>query len=163
MLIDFKAKINCLAEAKVLIKQLLPDRLDDFVRLYEKPKSRKKIDFESHLVGKAAQKDIVLRNQSLVPAHFTIEKINDDGKDDSFNLSSLQGVVPPNAAFSITAKFVPTVVGLVSCTAFKIRTVGGNELQFSCVGCANGFNVYLSNRSVHWYVSARINPCSKSV
>ncbi len=38
------------SEAKVLIKQLLPDRLDDFTRYYEKPKPRKDIDFESYRI-----------------------------------------------------------------------------------------------------------------
>ena len=32
------------SEAKVVIKQLLPDRLSDFVRHYEKPKTRKEIN-----------------------------------------------------------------------------------------------------------------------
>ncbi len=36
------------SEAKVLIKQLLPDRLSDFVRHYEKPKPRKDIGFENY-------------------------------------------------------------------------------------------------------------------
>ena len=43
------------SEAKVLIKQLLPDRLDDFVRHYEKPKSRKEIDFESYRIEDCLQ------------------------------------------------------------------------------------------------------------
>src|SRR5688572_20912681 len=34
------------SEAKSLIKQLLPDRLADFVRHYEKPKPRRDINFE---------------------------------------------------------------------------------------------------------------------
>lgn len=38
------------SEAKVLIKQLLPDRLDDFQRHYEKPKSRKDITYESYRI-----------------------------------------------------------------------------------------------------------------
>jgi hypothetical protein len=38
------------SEAKALIRQLLPDRLDDFVRHYEKPKSRKEITFESYRI-----------------------------------------------------------------------------------------------------------------
>ncbi len=38
------------SEAKILIRNLLPDRLDDFVRYYEKPKSRKIIDFESYRI-----------------------------------------------------------------------------------------------------------------
>lgn len=43
------------SEALVLIKQLLPDRMGDFVRLYEKPKSRKNIDFESYRIEDACQ------------------------------------------------------------------------------------------------------------
>lgn len=38
------------SEAKVLIKQLLPDRLDDFTRHYEKPKPRKDIDYENYRI-----------------------------------------------------------------------------------------------------------------
>jgi hypothetical protein len=38
------------SEAKALIRQLLPDRLADFVRLYEKPKPRKAISFENYRI-----------------------------------------------------------------------------------------------------------------
>jgi hypothetical protein len=38
------------SEAKALIRQLLPDRLEDFVRLYEKPKSRKEITYENYRI-----------------------------------------------------------------------------------------------------------------
>lgn len=38
------------SEAKVLIRQLLPDRLADFVRHYEKPKPRKEISYESYRI-----------------------------------------------------------------------------------------------------------------
>lgn len=38
------------SEAKALIKQLLPDRLADFVRHYEKPKSRKAISYENYSI-----------------------------------------------------------------------------------------------------------------
>jgi len=38
------------SECKVLIKQLLPDRLADFSRHYEKPKPRKDIDNESYRI-----------------------------------------------------------------------------------------------------------------
>lgn len=38
------------SESKALIKQLLPDRLADFVRHYEKPKPRKDIDFENYRI-----------------------------------------------------------------------------------------------------------------
>ena len=38
------------SEARSLIKQLLPDRLADFVRHYEKPKPRKDISFENYRI-----------------------------------------------------------------------------------------------------------------
>ena len=38
------------SEATALIKQLLPDRLSDFVRYYEKPKQRKDITYENYRI-----------------------------------------------------------------------------------------------------------------
>ena len=38
------------SEAKALVRQLLPDRLSDFVRYYEKPKSRKDITFGNYTI-----------------------------------------------------------------------------------------------------------------
>ncbi len=38
------------SEAKVLVKQLLPDRLMDFARHYEKPKPRKDITYENYRI-----------------------------------------------------------------------------------------------------------------
>src|SRR5262249_20300573 len=43
------------SEAKVLIKQLLPDRLADFVRHYEKPKPRKDITYDSYRIEDCLQ------------------------------------------------------------------------------------------------------------
>ena len=43
------------SESLVLLKQLLPDRLADFVRLYEKPKGRKDIGFENYRIEDALQ------------------------------------------------------------------------------------------------------------
>jgi hypothetical protein len=43
------------SEAKAFIRQILPDRLDDFVRHYEKPKGRKTITFESYRIEDALQ------------------------------------------------------------------------------------------------------------
>lgn len=43
------------SEALSLIRQLLPDRLDDFRRHYEKPKTRKTIDFENYRVEDCLQ------------------------------------------------------------------------------------------------------------
>jgi hypothetical protein len=49
------------SEAKALIRQLLPDRLDDFVRHYEKPKPRKDVTHESYRIEDYLQGIIVTR------------------------------------------------------------------------------------------------------
>ncbi|MDY0282601.1 MAG: HEPN domain-containing protein [Salinivirgaceae bacterium] len=49
------------SEAKVLVKQLLPERLEDFVRYYEKPKARKQINLESYRIEDCLQ-GIVMKN-----------------------------------------------------------------------------------------------------
>lgn len=47
-----------------------------------------KIDFETLLVGKVVEKEIILKNHSLVPALFSVEKVNDDGKDVAFSIDN---------------------------------------------------------------------------
>lgn len=49
------------SEAKALIKQLLPDRLDDFARHYEKPKTRKEITYATYTIEDALQGTQVTR------------------------------------------------------------------------------------------------------
>lgn len=39
------------SEAKSVVKQILPDRLSDFMRMNEKPRSRKEIDYENYVVA----------------------------------------------------------------------------------------------------------------
>ena len=93
---------------------------------------------------------MVLKNNSLVAANFTVDKVNDDGKDTAFSIDTFNGVVPPGSSFKITVKYVPSVVGLTSCAQYRINTVGGNDLSYSCIGHAEGFNVSLSVISIHF-------------
>ncbi len=66
------------SEAKSLIRQLLPDRLDDFVGYYEKPKARKEIDYETYRIsdylvglqitrGSEYNKVVVVGTNSAIP------------------------------------------------------------------------------------------------
>lgn len=66
------------SEAKALVRQLLPDRLSDFVRHYEKPKPRKILDYESYriedclqgvAVTRGLQKELVVDGSAALP-HF---------------------------------------------------------------------------------------------
>lgn len=43
------------SEAVTLVRQLMPDRLNDFIKLYEKPKARKEVSAESYRIEDACQ------------------------------------------------------------------------------------------------------------
>ena len=54
------------SEAKALVKQLLPDRLSDFTRYYEKPKTRKGATYENYTVEDYLQGLTVTRGINTV-------------------------------------------------------------------------------------------------
>ena len=51
------------SEAKPLVRQLLPDRLSDFIRYYEKPKPRKDITYENYTIEDYLQEINVTRRE----------------------------------------------------------------------------------------------------
>jgi hypothetical protein len=64
------------SESKAVIKLLLPDRLSDFVRHYEKPKNRKDISFENYSIEDALQglqitrgfqKEVIVDSSAAIP------------------------------------------------------------------------------------------------
>ena len=69
-------------------------------------------------VGKSDTKKITLRNHSLVQANFNIEKMNDDGKDQSFSLSETTGVISSGSSATIWVTYAPTMPGTFSCTQY---------------------------------------------
>ena len=73
--------------------------------------SQEKLDFETLTVGKDDYKGVELRNHSLVKAKFSIEEINDDGKDKAFTLSIKEGWINPGGSQQITVSYCPTIVG----------------------------------------------------
>ena len=54
------------SESKALVRQLLPDRLSDFTRYYEKPKSRKDITSENYTIEDYLQNLTIRRSGSTV-------------------------------------------------------------------------------------------------
>ncbi|MGY3257048.1 hypothetical protein [Pseudomonas chlororaphis] len=69
-----KAYHHWYSEAVTLVKQLLPDRLNDFVRLYERPKTRKTLDAETYRIEDACQGlqtsrlgDVLASMQTAIP------------------------------------------------------------------------------------------------
>jgi len=78
--------------------------------------SADKIDFESLTVGKTTSQNVTLRNYSQVKAQYTIEQINDDGKDKSIVLNKYKGLIEPAGSNTITVSFLPRIVGQCTCT-----------------------------------------------
>ena len=54
------------SEATALVRQLLPDRLSDFTRYYEKPKTRKDITFENYTIEDYLQGVVISRGIDMV-------------------------------------------------------------------------------------------------
>lgn len=50
------------SEALAVVKQLVPDRLSDFIRLYEKPKTRKEITYENYVIEDLLQGLVITRS-----------------------------------------------------------------------------------------------------
>jgi hypothetical protein len=64
------------SESLVIIKMLLPDRLDDFIKMYKKPKTRKSITCENYVIEDYLQglqvthnitKDVIVGPDSAIP------------------------------------------------------------------------------------------------
>lgn len=108
------------------------------------------IDFEELLIGKVATKEVTITNSSPVPTSFTIQRVNDDGKDTSIHLSHEHAQLLPNTTNTVTITYTPQIQDIITCAYFKVTAAGGNELRFACKGCALGFDVELSAKSMHF-------------
>lgn len=64
-------------------------------------------DFENLLVGKTASQVFNLQNSSLVPTQYTIEKINDDGKDSAIQVDHTEGELAPGHITKVTVTYTP--------------------------------------------------------
>lgn len=73
--------------------------------------NHERLDFEQLTVGKELSKSVTLRNYSLVKAEYTLDPVNDDGKDTSIKLSNTQGVIAPGSSALIVVTFCPSIVG----------------------------------------------------
>lgn len=110
-----------------------------------------KIDFESLIVGKQETKEIIIKNQSPVPAVFQINRLEEDNfKDNAFVLDYTHGEIPPKATFLVKITYKPSIVDLISCTHFSINCLGGNSVNFECKGVASGVSVSFNQKSINF-------------
>lgn len=76
-LLNFKMDYQAwYSESLAIIKQMLPDRVQDFIRHYEKPKSRKDINFESYriedylqglMITQGYEKKVIVDSSAAIP------------------------------------------------------------------------------------------------
>ena len=110
-----------------------------------------KVDFESLIVGKQATKELIIKNQSPVPAVFQIDRLEEDNfKDNAFNLDYTRGEIPPKATFLVKITYNPYIVDLISCTHFRVTCIGGNTVNFECKGIASGVKVSFNQKSINF-------------
>lgn len=85
-----------------------------------------------------------------MPSRYTIEKVNDDGKDVSIQVDHTEGEINPGQIIKVTVTYTPNLAGVKSFTLFKVSAFGGNQIEFSCKGSADGFDVSLSSKTVQF-------------
>ena len=102
------------------------------------------------LVGKTASQIFNLQNSSNVPTTYSIEKVNDDGKDPSIQVDHTEGEISPGQIVKVTVTYTPLIAGTTSFSLFKVSAFGGNEIEFSCKGVADGYDVSLSSKTVQF-------------
>jgi hypothetical protein len=77
-------------------------------------------------VGKSEKKEITVCNSSQVPTKFTIERVNDDGKDSSLHLSHMSGELMPGATSTVIVTYTPSIPDVISNAYFSVISAGGN-------------------------------------
>jgi len=76
--------------------------------------------------------------------------VKDDGKDLSIQVDHTNGDISPGQIIKVTVTYTPQLAGVKTYTLFKVAAFGGNEIEFSCCGQADGYNVELSSRTVQF-------------
>eukprot|EP00743_Colponemidia_sp_Colp-15_P004902 GILK01005283.1.p1 GENE.GILK01005283.1~~GILK01005283.1.p1 ORF type:complete len:1742 (+),score=283.35 GILK01005283.1:94-5319(+) len=108
-----------------------------------------RIHFESTLVGKVAERELILRNMSLVDATFKVTA-EERETDPVFVFRPTAGVIPPDGTLALSVTYTPTAVGAFNSSNFAIRTPGGNVVKVTCIGQAIGHSVTLSSKSINF-------------
>lgn len=85
-----------------------------------------------------------------MPTNYTIERVNDDGKDKAIKVDHTSGELLPGQITKVTVTYTPSLAGVKSYCLLKVSAFGGNDIEFSCRGEADGYNVELSSKTVHF-------------
>ena len=56
----------------------------------------------------------------------------------------------PGGFHEISITYAPSIVGMYTNAQYLIKTLGGNELKLQCMGQADGTEISLSSKSIHF-------------
>ena len=123
--------------------------------------SQTRLDFGDILVGSVSELNLKIRNASQVPVEFSIDRVSniasqeakaaspesrrDTDSSNAFSLDFYRGSIPPGEHYLIRVKYIPTLVGVYSCSHFRVNIHGtSTALHFETMGIAMGYDCYLS-------------------
>jgi len=107
------------------------------------------MDFEEVLNGLVKHKTFFLKNDSLVPAVFSVTPVESD-MDHVFSYSQTEGIIPPEEDLQLRVTYKPSSSGSFSTSRFDLATAGGNVLRMKLTGSCVGPAVTLSHRSINF-------------
>jgi len=95
--------------------------------------SDNKLEFGEQFPGQLMDKEVVLTNQTVVPAKFEIKCVESD-LPGVFSIDPSRGTIPPECDQALNVKYIPTSAGQFTCDHFVINTPGGNSANLECTG-----------------------------
>lgn len=106
----------------------------------------------------ATEKELVLRNRSLVRASFRIQNVEND-HDPVFFFTPTSGVIAPESTATIKVRYTPLSAGTFTCDHFDIVTPGSNVVRITCKGRAIGptLSVWKKNAESNFVPTRSIN------
>ena len=83
--------------------------------------------------GEVVKKEIILRNQGVVPAEFECIR-HDNDRDEVFGISPRSGIVPTQGEIVVTVSYSPLAAGCFSLDRYTFRTPGKCSTVLTCSG-----------------------------
>lgn len=76
-------------------------------------------------------KEVVLRNESVVPAEFSLIRFDKD-RDEVFDIQPRSGVIRPMSEIPVIIKYSALAMGCFSLDRYHFRTPGNCNAPLSC-------------------------------
>ncbi|KAG2392302.1 hypothetical protein C9374_012554 [Naegleria lovaniensis] len=108
------------------------------------------ISFGKSPIESPSKRVISLKNTSLVPASFSINKVENDYVEDVFSFDPKSQILPPGSTSNITITYIPSTIDCFDCNNYTISTPGGNTIRLTCSGYGVGPELIISPMSINF-------------